>query len=235
MALVAAVVLGLIILGRWIYYFVQDCQVDGEITDCKKARQFLEHKYEGKSLTLDEIYNNAEEIYKLLQDDFKYIFGNEYSNDECYFNFNEPFKKGMNLFKLPVSISDLVLAHRGKVTWDAIFDGYGKNKHFSSGTEGVYFFRQCQRIEYLLQKSHPEDAERLKLWFFPEFEHGDVFKIENHWVKGKLMWKHTWMTEDVNRAFRAWSDDGNSAFIKYMLSLTDMPKDENGNFIGLWF
>lgn len=188
-----------------------------------------------------DYYNDRPNYDKFLWDmeieDFKFIFGDTYENFfHDIIDFNKPVSENPNGWFLPFNNRDLVFAHQGKLIYEGIRYGYNVFVERDNPLTGLYKMRYAQRLEYLMRKAHPEDCKNLTLYFLPEFE-GDpengVFKIEKGWIKGKFMWKYTW--DGKQKAIRAWSEDGESTLIKYLLSLTDAPRDENGNFKDLWF
>ena len=94
---------------------------------------------------------------------------------------------------------------------------------------GVYLMRFAQRIEYNLNRAHKDS--NLTLWYRPEIIDGSDgrLKLVHSWTRGRFYWKWTWAGDD-KELIRAWSDNGNPVFIKYLFSL--LPTE---NQIELWF
>lgn len=174
-------------------------------------------------------YSNREKIMTDLEDDLKFIFGADYRKKYNLFHEEDVPEIGViNEIEKRIAV-DLILSKEGLIRADSIRDGYLIVNNPDNVLVGVYLMRFAQRIEYNLNRIHKDS--NLTLWYRPEVVSGSDgrLKLVNSWTKGRFYWKWTWAGDD-KELIRAWSDNGNPVFIKYLFSL--LPKE---NQVELWF
>lgn len=223
----------LIFLGVVFVIYIM-LNIDDKIIFARNQKKILRKNYTSdyRENLVEEYVSeqkNREQIMAVLENDLRFIFGDDYRKKYSLSNEDDTPKIGViNDIEKKIAI-DLILSKEGLIRAESIRDGYFVMNNPDNLLVGVYLMRFAQRIEYNLNRVHKD--RNLTLWYRPEIVEGSDGKLElvHSWTKGRFYWKWTW-TGDDKELIRAWSDNGDPEFIKYLFSL--IPKEDR---VELWF
>lgn len=215
--------IGLLLIFVAFREFAKSSKVDDQSNLVRGQKENLRTKYTNWNREQEVIRyvserNNESTILSELEDDLRFIFGDDYLLKYSIFEKNNVPRIGVyHEIEKKIAI-DLILSKEGLVRNESIRDGYFVMNNPDNVLVGIYLMRFAQRIEYNLSKRHADP--NLTLWYKPDLieNTNGQLKFVHSWTRGYFYWKWTWIC-DNKEIVRAWDDSGNPTFIKYLFSL----------------